>query len=108
MKRMNRRHFAKLAGGAALAPGVASFSPPPLGASQSPQQPAGPPAAETAPPYGMTKEQEARVKRNIERREQQNAALRSRTLPYSLEAAFVFHVKEGATSPAPRKANARG
>jgi hypothetical protein len=101
---MNRRQFAKLAGGAALAaPGVAAG----LGSAtagvapgsraagrpaQQTQQEA--PKSEAKPKYGMTKEQEERVAQAVQRRERQNAALRARVLPYELEAAFVFKVQD--------------
>jgi hypothetical protein len=109
MKKMNRRKFAMLAGGAALAPGVAAgFAPQPRESrpAQSAATPAAqqPPAAGAKPKYGMTAEQEERVKQSIERRERQNAALRSRTLPYALEAAFVFQARVAATRPENGKA----
>jgi hypothetical protein len=113
MKRMNRRQFAKMAGGAALvtpvtasvAAGFSGFRSPvdstgvltPDSPAQSPQQPQqapqSPPPAEAKPKYGMSKEQEERVAQAIQRRERQNAQLRSRTLPYELEASFVFRVR---------------
>lgn len=107
MKRMNRRKFAKLAGSMALtAPivsrpfattaAVRSGAPTPSDETQVPQQQApasATPPADAKPKYGMTKEQEERVKQSIERRERQNAALRARTIPYATEAAFVFKVQ---------------
>lgn len=82
---MNRREFAKMAGVAALlAPQAVS------GQAAAPQAA---PKAETPVKYGMSKEQEERVRQAVERRERQMAPLRSRTLPYELEPAFVFRVK---------------
>jgi hypothetical protein len=97
MRRMNRRQFAKVAG-ATVALGSAAgelwarerdagLKP---GATQTPQQPAGPSAA--AKPK-LTPEQEEKVKQAVERRERQLAGLRGRTLAYSAEPAFVFRAK---------------
>ena len=85
-KKMNRRQFAKLAGGAALAVPVAgrAWAQEP---AKAPQE--APPKAEELK-YGMTKEQEARVKQAVERRERQLAPLRNYKLSYAAEPAFVF------------------
>ena len=93
MKKLSRRQFSKLASAAALAIPVAA-SANPLGAvfrpPSSPQQPATPPQASK---LNLTLEQEEAVRRAVERRDRQLAGLRSRTLPYALEPAFVFAVR---------------
>ncbi len=107
MKRINRREFAKLAGGAALVaplvPGMA-WPPPMSGRAQEPpkkpdtpampapaQQPEAP---KPEPRLKLSKEQEEAVKKAVERRERQLTAIRSRTLPYEAEPAFVFRVRQ--------------
>ncbi len=91
MKRMNRREFAKIAGGAALGvpllPGVGA------GFAAAPQAPAQnePPKAE--PKLKLTEKQEGTMKQALERRDRQLAGMRSRALPYNLEPAFVFEVR---------------
>lgn len=108
-KRMSRRQFAKIAGGAALAApwaahaglkaGAASaegWRPAAAGAATpleplQAQQPAEAPKPESK--LKLTPEQEERLKQANERRERQMAPLRNRELPYELEPAFVFRVK---------------
>jgi hypothetical protein len=96
MKRINRRQFTKLAGGAALvpvlAPRTARAAPLQEPAARPAQQPPQP-AEEAKPKYGMTKEQEDRVKQALERNDRQRVALRNFKLAYSAEPAFVFQVK---------------
>ena len=99
MKKLSRRQFNKLASAAALAIPVAA-SANPLGAvfrpPASPQQPTSPQQPATPPPaskLNLTPDQEEAVRRAVERRDRQLAGLRSRTLPYALEPAFVFAVR---------------
>ncbi len=115
MGRINRREFAKLAGGAALvAPLAGSALGEPLASSlgwtqEAPKKPDPPPGApaktaEAQPPQGepakpepkpkLTPEQEEAVRKAIERRDKQLESLRSRTLPYDAEPAFVFQVRQ--------------
>jgi len=108
MKKMNRRQFTKLAGGAALAvplaPEVAatlrrhdwrdeSAAPEEAwrGKPAATQQAGEAPRAESK--LKLTPEQEERLKQAAERRERQMAPLRNRALAYELEPAFVFRVK---------------
>ncbi len=92
MKRMNRREFAKIAGGAAL--GVPLL--PSVGAGftlAAPQAPAQNEPPKPEPKLKLTGKQEEAVKQALERRERQLAGMRSRVLPYDLEPAFVFEVR---------------
>jgi len=95
MKRISRRKFTQLAGAAALATPFASAAAARVragfsrfltdqqsGASSSPE-----------PKLNLTPDQEEAVRRAVERRDRQLAGLRSRTLPYALEPAFVFAVR---------------
>ncbi len=107
MNRINRREFAKLAGGAVLVPVASAVAVPALAWTQEtpkkPEQPATAKPSETQPPHAeapkpeprpkLTAEQEEAVKKAVERRERQLTALRSRTLPYDAEPAFVFQVR---------------
>ena len=91
MKKLTRRQFSKLAGAAALAFPVAG----PVAADLA--RPAMPQQTAAAPPESklqLTPDQEEAVRRAVERRDRQLNALRSRTLPYSLEPAFVFAVRQ--------------
>ena len=102
MKRINRREFARLAGRAALAaplmPSIGWTQEAPKKPEPTPGEPAKP--AEAKPPQQaeakpepklkLTPEQEEAVKKAIERRDKQLESLRSRTLPYDAEPAFVF------------------
>ncbi len=101
MKRMNRRQFAKLAGGAALVVPLASSLAWPQEAPKKSESSAAPAAtpqqAEQPKPEAklkLSKEQEEAVKKAVERRDRQLAALRSRSLPYDAEPAFVFQVRQ--------------
>ncbi len=116
MRRINRREFAKLAGGAALvAPLAGSALGEPLASSlgwtqEAPKKPEPTPGAsakpaEAQPPQQgepakpepkpkLTPGQEEAVKKAIERRERQLESLRSRTLPYDAEPAFLFQVRQ--------------
>ena len=104
MKRINRREFAKLAGSAVLVvplaplaanargePGMAWPQEPP----KKPDTPAMPAPAQQpeTPRFKLSKEQEEAVKKAVERRERQLAAIRGRTLAYDAEPAFVFQVR---------------
>ncbi len=98
MKRVSRRQFAKLAGGAALAlPLVPALSWPqeaakkPEPAAPPVQQPAEAPKPEPKPK--LTPKQEEVVQKAIERRDRQLTGLRSRTLSYDAEPTFVFQVR---------------
>ena len=98
MKRINRREFAKTLGGAALAVPLAPGLAWPQQAPKKPEQ-ASAPAQQAEPPkpepkLKLTPEQEEAVKKAVERRERQLAAIRSRTLPYDAEPAFVFQVRQ--------------
>ncbi len=99
---INRREFAKLAGGVALAvplaPAMAWPEEPPKKPETQPRQPETPkpepPARSGQAPLKLSKEQEEAVKKAVERRDRQLAALRRRTLPYDAEPAFVFQVRQ--------------
>jgi len=108
MKRVNRRQFAQILGSAALVPIASAVAVPALAWTQEtpkkPEQPATPakpsevqtPQAEAPKPEPkpkLTAEQEEAVKKAVERRERQLTALRSRTLHYDAEPAFVFQVR---------------
>lgn len=89
---MNRRKFSKAAASLALAApamGKLAF------ASDTAQAPAQEPqAAAPAPPkYGMTTEQEERVKQAIERGERGRGPLRTHPLTYATEPSFVFRAR---------------
>ena len=108
MKRINRREFAKLAGSAALVVPLAPLAANARGEALAiawpqepklaPTKPAEPPAqseaAKPEPRFKLSKEQEEAVKKAVERRERQLAAIRSRTLRYEAEPAFVFQVRQ--------------
>jgi len=109
MKRVNRRQFTRFLGGPALVPIASAVAVPALEWTQEtpkkPEQPATPVKPSEAQPQQaeapkpepkpkLTPEQEEVVKKAVERREQQLAALRSRTLPYDVEPAFVFQVRQ--------------
>ncbi len=113
MKRVNRRQFAQILGSAALVPIASAVAVPALAWTQEtpkkPEQPATPakpsevqtPQAEAPKPEPkpkLTAEQEEAVKKAVERRERQLTALRSRTLPYDAEPAFVFQVRRRSRS----------
>ncbi len=106
MKRVSRRQFARLAGGAALvAPLPHTFG----WAQEAPKKPEQPPekpapqqtaeAPKPEPKPKLTPKQEEVVQKAIERRERQLAGLRSRTLPYDAEPAFVFQVRQRPRTP---------
>ena len=106
MKRLNRRQFAKILGGAALVAPVAPHlawpqepvkRPQPPPESPRTQPPAEPPKAEPKPK--LTAKQEEAVLKAIERRDHQLAPLRDRTLAYDAEPAFVFQVRQRPRSP---------
>jgi len=91
-KKLNRREFAKLAGGVAL------LTPAGLSAvhamASAPQQAAAPAQAESA--LKLTAEQEERVKQARERSERQMRGLRPKPIAYDAEPAFVFRAKAAA------------
>ena len=100
MKRVNRREFAKIVGGAALAVPLAHTAawtqeapkkaePAPPGEAAKPE----PPTKSGQAPLKLSAKQEEALKQAIERRDRQLAALRDRTLPYDAEPAFVFQVR---------------
>ena len=99
-KKMNRRAFAKMAAGAALAGTAAKEALAGRGAAQSaaataPTQAAQDNAARAPEPrVKMTPEQEEQVKQAVERRERQLNTLRNFKLDYSAEPAFVFKVRK--------------
>lgn len=80
-KKLNRREFAKLAGGAALAvpAGIEALSAEAL-AGQAQK---------------LSAEQEERVQQARERNERQLRGLRERPIPYDAEPAFVFRARSG-------------
>lgn len=90
---MNRRKFSKTAIGLAVAaPALAGASLHGQAPTQNPPMQEPPPAA-PAPKYGMSKEQEDRVKQSVERSERGRGALRSFPLAYSAEPSFVFRAQ---------------
>lgn len=90
-KKMNRREFAKLAGGAALAvPAGAEL----LSAGALAQAAAGQAQAARSE-LKLSAEQEERVKQARERNERQLRGLRERPIPYEAEPAFVFRARVG-------------
>ena len=105
MKNINRRQFAKTLGAAALVAPLAPLAAnargePGLAWPQEPaKKPEAPPAQQPEAPkpepkLKLSKEQEEAVKKAVERRERQLAAIRSRALPYDAEPAFVFQVRQ--------------
>jgi len=89
MKRISRREFNLLAvAGAAVAAPLGT-----VGGSRSRagQEPATDQKPRKKPP--LTAEQAKKVEEDVAKREEQLGAIRSRTLPYGLEPAFVFQVK---------------
>jgi hypothetical protein len=96
MKRINRRQFGKLAAGAAVVIPLARAAAFPLTHPDGAAQDAAPKSA-TKP--ALTKEQEEKVAKAVERRNKQLGPMRERVLPYSAEPAFVFQVQ----SPARRE-----
>ena len=98
MKKINRREFAKLAGGAAIVP-LAALMPPLVGGAAAEDAAPAPLQEQSAPPKPdakpkLTPEQEEAVKKAVERRERQLATMRSHALPYDAEPAFVFSVRQ--------------
>jgi len=96
MKKLSRRQFAQLAGAAALATPFAPAAAAHVGAGfsrPSADQQSGA-TSSPEPKLKLTPDQEERVRQAVERRDRQLNALRSRTLPYSLEPAFVFAVRQ--------------
>lgn len=91
MKKLSRRQFTQLTGAAALAIPIAAPVAACIGLPETQQAPAAAPP-EVKPK--LTPEQEEAVKRAVERRDRQLTGLRSRSLPYSLEPAFVFAVRQ--------------
>jgi hypothetical protein len=89
MAKIRRREFARRAASAALAG--------PLALAHLAQQSSETPKPE--PKLKLSTEQEAAVKKAVERREQQLKKMRDLVLPYDLEPAFVF-----AAQPRPRGA----
>ncbi len=104
MGRMNRRQFARTIGGAALAtPLVPALvwtqeqkKPEAPAAPAKPAEAQAPPAeaAKAEPKLKLTAKQEENLKQALERRDRQLAGLRSRTLAYDLEPAFVFRARQ--------------
>ncbi len=108
MRQINRREFAKLAGGAALVAPLAvtargePFATGMVWPQEAPKKPEAPAPAQPAqqseapkpePKLKLSKEQEEAVKKAVERRDRQLTAMRSRALPYDAEPAFVFQVR---------------
>ncbi len=114
MRQINRREFARLAGGAALvAPlAVTALGEPlvpgmvwPQEGREKPEAPAPtqpaqqPEAPKPERKLKLSEEQEEAVKKAVERRDRQLAAMRSRSLPYDAEPAFVFSVRRRPRQP---------
>ena len=117
MKRVNRREFAKLVGGAALTAPLATRLAWPAAQLERPEReakkpetpapqakpaeapPAQPAETKPEPKPKLTLEQEEAVRKAVERRDRQLVAMRSRALPYHLEPAFVFRVKQRSRAP---------
>ncbi len=101
MKQFNRRQFGKVLGVAVVTPMaaglvpnvVAVFRPPSSNRQAEAPKPELPPQSGQAA-LKLSQEQEEAVKKAVERRERQLGVLRSRALPYNLEPAFVFHVRQ--------------
>jgi hypothetical protein len=99
MNGITRREFHRLAAAGAIAGAAATT---PLAQTSHPLAEA--PQTQTATPKPPTKllltaDQEKKVQEAIAEREKDIAALRSRTLPYNLEPAFVFRVRPAAHRP---------
>jgi hypothetical protein len=105
MKRMNRRQFGKLAAGAALGVPLASVAARAARLTTGRLQESAE-KAKAAPKLTMTKEQEEKVAKAIERRKEFLAGLHERPLPYSLEPAFVFRAQLSTQAAARRKGRA--
>jgi hypothetical protein len=110
MSRISRREFAKLAGAAALVAPLAvtardePLAPGMVWPQEAPKKPEAPAPAQPAqqpeaPKLKLSKEQEEAVKKAVERRDRQLAAMRSRSLPYDAEPAFVFSVRRRPRQP---------
>ena len=96
MKQISRREFHRLAAVGAIAGAAASTPLAQASLNNSPSpQPAQARTATATPPVKLllTADQEKKVQDAIVEREKDVATMRSRTLPYSLEPAFVFHVR---------------
>lgn len=89
-KKLNRREFAKLAGGAALAVPVGAEL---LSAEALAQATAG--QAQAARELKLSAEQEERVQQARERTARQMRGLRERPIGYEAEPAFVFRARVG-------------
>lgn len=87
-KKMNRREFGKLAGGAALLAPVVG------GGELAPMAP--PAGQETPSALKLTPEQEERVQQARERTARQLRALREPAIAYDAEPAFVFRARPAA------------
>jgi hypothetical protein len=99
MKQITRRDFHRLAAVSALA-GAAAGTPLAQASARFPVAPQSQ-TAEPKPPTKLllTGDQEKKVQEAIAEREKDIAILRNRALPYSLEPAFVFHVRSAARRP---------
>ena len=93
MKRITRREFHRIAAIGAISGAVAA-APLAHASLQSPQSQAAAPKPPTK--LLLTADQEKKVQEAITEQEQDIAILRNRALPYSLEPAFVFHVRSAA------------
>jgi len=101
MKRISRREFHHLAAVGAIS-GAAAAAMPLVEAAATPPQ------AQSAAPKPPTKilltpEQEKKVQEAIGKRDEDVTAIRGRTLPYTLEPAFVFQVRGAAGRRAGRR-----
>jgi len=100
MTRISRREFNRLAAlGAAVSP-LAGVSAARELQSQSPE-------TKPASKHVLSTEQEGKVREAVAKRDEQLAGMRSRTLPYGLEPAFVFSVRTARHAPAANAAKDR-
>jgi hypothetical protein len=92
VKRMNRREFTKTVGGVALAaPLLSRVGAAAQSAAQTPAPAAIKPPGADLP---LTPEQQERVRSTLERDARRRAQIRPSALPYDLEPAFVFTVRQ--------------
>lgn len=94
MKRITRREFHHLAAVGAISGAAAAAMPLVNAAAALPQTQTA--AAKPPTKILLTPEQEKKVQEAMAKRDEDVAALRSRTLPYALEPAFIFHVRAAA------------
>jgi hypothetical protein len=93
MKRMSRRQFGKLAAlgavGVPFASGIRTDSRPDIAGDENSLKLQG----KAGPNPPLTPQQSEKLAEAVAKRDQQLAGVRSHTLPYGLEPAFVFRVR---------------